>query len=395
MRFSDLSISSKQILVSVATLLIMAAVTVFSIWKMGTLKDSLIVVSDTQLSSDVVSGAEDTYRKAVRIIIFLLAFTTSVALGLATAIAHYITEPLNRLVEAAKAVAGGDLEVEVTVASGDEVGSLTQSFNEMTLALRDARAENTRQALQLAEQEKMASLGRLVGGVAHEVNTPIGAINSATQTSDRALEMIATALAQAEDLAALRSNRKLARALKVLSTNNDLMADAGTRVAHIVKNLRDFSTLDEADLQDADIHRGLDSALELLKHRFTERIRIDKQYGDVPPIRCYPRLLNQAVMAVLSNALDAIEDEGTITITTAVDGDEVCVAIADTGRGVPEENLPQIFEPGFTTKGVGVGLGLGLSIAHNIATRHQARFEVDSTVGVGTCITLLLPMAIT
>ena len=391
MKFSDLSLSSKQVAAAVLILLIMAAVNVFSILEMAELKDSIISIAEL---SDMpqVKDADLTYRKTTKIIVLLLGFTAAVALGIAAAIAGYITEPLGRLVDAARSVAAGDLNVELPVESKDEIGSLTDSFNTMTAALREAEEQNKRQAVQLAMQDKMASLGNLVAGVAHEVNSPIGAINSAAQTSGRALELISEALEDVSDLQELKNHKRFKKALKVLRQNTDLTATGGERIANIVKSLKEFSKLDEAEYQAADIHDGLGSALELLDHQLQSRIEVVKEFSQIPQILCYPNRLNQAFMNVLRNAVDAIEGSGKITITTVIEEAQVRVSIADSGAGISTQDLPNIYEPGFTTKGVGVGLGLGLSTVHNIVEQHGGQCEVDSKTNVGTRFSILLPL---
>ena len=177
--------------------------------------------------------------------------------------------------------------------------------------------------------------------------------------------------------------------LRDVCQNNMLATD---RLISIVGSLRNFARMDEPDLKEADIHEGLESTLTIVQHQLKGRIEVVKQYGSIPPVECQPNRLNQVFMNLLVNAAQAIS--GTITIKTVKKGDAVKVAISDTGVGIPPENLSRIFDPGFTTKGVGVGTGLGLSICYKIIEEHQGRIEVESS-DKGTTFTITLPLGLT
>jgi signal transduction histidine kinase len=172
------------------------------------------------------------------------------------------------------------------------------------------------------------------------------------------------------------------------------MLTAGERITRIVKTLRNFARLDESDVQEADLHEGLDSTLTLLQHELRDRISVIREYGEISLIRCYPNELNQVFMNLLVNAVQAIEGEGTIGIETFVDGEQVGVSISDTGAGIPEDDVDRIFDPGFTTKGVGVGTGLGLSISYNIVQKHKGEIQVKSEEGKGSTFTVRIPRAL-
>ena len=180
--------------------------------------------------------------------------------------------------------------------------------------------------------------------------------------------------------------------MRSLESSTEVVAIASERIGTIVQSLKNFARLDEADFQKADIHEGLESTLTLLQHEMKNRIEIDRNYGDMPEVHCSPGQLNQVFMNVLRNASQAIAGEGTITITTTCDRDHVYVGITDTGIGILPEDIPRIFDPGFTTKGVGVGTGLGLSISYKILENHGARAVVQSEVGKGTEFTIALPL---
>jgi signal transduction histidine kinase len=244
--------------------------------------------------------------------------------------------------------------------------------------------------LQLIQSEKMASLGELVAGVAHELNTPIGAIKSNTQIAANALTLIQSSLDSYFDSDA--SKKQLLKVLRQLETLNQVDRRATQRMTKIIDSLRSFSRLDEAEWKLTDVHVGIDDTLILIQHKLGDRIRVVKEYGDLPAITCYPRQLNQMFMILIANAVEAIESEGEIKIQTSTEDRNAIIKITDTGRGIPPELQRRVFDPGFTTKGVGVGTGLGLSICYQIVTEHRGRIEVDSQVGSGSSFTVTLPL---
>ena len=245
---------------------------------------------------------------------------------------------------------------------------------------------------ELVMQSKMASLGSLVAGVAHEVNNPIGAVNSSADVSTRCIDRLCQLLETGESLDELKNSHQFRQLLTFLRENNQIMVTAGDRIAKIVRSLKNFARLDEAELQEANLHDGLESTLTLVHHEIKNRATVIKEYGDVPPVRCYPSQLNQVFMNLFINAAQAIEKDGVVRIKTLSDGTYAYVKITDTGKGIPPENLSKIFDPGFTTKGVGVGTGLGLSISYNIIRKHKGEIRVESQVGRGTEFTLKLPI---
>ncbi|MFQ5628199.1 MAG: ATP-binding protein [bacterium] len=263
--------------------------------------------------------------------------------------------------------------------------TLEQKVQERTRALEEAHA-------QLVLKEKMASLGNLVAGVAHEVNTPIGAIHSTADVTRRCIEKIKGVLQSSQTLRELKSSSQLQKSLKILGDNNNVTTTASERIANIVRSLKTFARLDEADYQEADIHEGLDSTLTLIDHEIKDRISVIKDYSEIPEINCYPNQLNQVFMNVLMNAVQAIAKKGQITIKTYLKNGNVAVNISDTGCGIPSESMEKIFDPGFTSRGVAVGTGLGLSISHNIIQKHNGEIKVESEVEKGTSFTILLPI---
>ena len=243
----------------------------------------------------------------------------------------------------------------------------------------------------LVQSEKMASLGNLVAGVAHELNTPIGAIKSMHDTLVRALDRLKKSLSEITPTE-FASNPEITRPFKVIDEANTVIESGSDRVTTIVKRLRSFARLDEAELKTVDIHDGLEDTLTLVDHQLKPHVTVHRNYGSIPPITCYPGQLNQVFLNILVNAGQAIEGQGDVTITTRHDEDHVVIEIADTGRGIPPANLDRIFDPGFTTKGVGVGTGLGLAICYRIIQDHQGDIRARSEVGTGATFTIRLPV---
>ena len=237
---------------------------------------------------------------------------------------------------------------------------------------------------QLIQSEKMAALGLLVAGVAHEINTPMGAIHSNNDIMTRAVGKVRKLLEPAPD----NEVRRLLDILGEVCRNNEIATE---RIMKIVRNLKNFARLDEAERKKVDIHEGIESTLSLLRHQLKSRIRIVKCFGDIPEIECYPNELNQVFMNILVNAAQAIKHRGEITVKTWREGGRVKIAISDTGVGIPPENLSKVFDPGFTTKGVGLGTGLGLSICYKIVQEHRGTIEAESSKQ-GTTFTISIPL---
>lgn len=259
--------------------------------------------------------------------------------------------------------------------------------------------ENTRRAyeeLRKAQAEmvnsaRLATLGRLIGGVAHELNTPLGAIHSNHDVIRRSLSRLQRILADERvDEDELAEVRRIVRAMDgVLATNGV----AVERMVEIVGTLRSFGRPDGAEWDRVDLHQGLEDSLALLECEAGRRIRLERDFGDLPRVECRPQRLNQVFMNLLLNACQAIPEEGTITVRTRADGEQtVRVEISDDGVGIPAEDLERIFEPGFTTKGKRMGMGIGLLISRQIVEEHGGRIEVRSRQGEGSVFTVVLPL---
>lgn len=259
---------------------------------------------------------------------------------------------------------------------------------------------------QLLQSEKMASIGQLAAGVAHEINNPIGYVFSNLGTLEKYLADLSEVIAVYEAADSLMVNSPEGEAIAAVKEKVDLpflREDIGalmseskegiTRVKKIVHDLKDFSHVHDSDeWQAADLHQCLDSTLNIVRNELKYKAEIVKHYGQLPAVECLPSQINQVFMNLLVNAGQAIETRGTITLTTGTAGDAVWIEIADTGKGIAEEHLTRIFDPFFTTKPVGSGTGLGLSLSYGIVQKHHGTIQVTSTLGKGTSFTVWLPM---
>lgn len=245
----------------------------------------------------------------------------------------------------------------------------TKTVKELKAALQELKETQ----IQLINSEKMASLGQLVAGVAHEINTPVASIKSNNAIIRKIIKKL--------------DKNELSDTLEEI---NNLDAEAINRINNIVVSLKKFVRLDEAELQEADINSEIDLTLDLIRHETKNRIQIIRNYGNLPPVKCYPNMLNQVFTNILINACQAIEGTGTIDITTFAQDDSITIKIKDSGAGIPKDQIDKIFTAGFTTKGVGVGTGLGLAICAKIIEKHEGKITVNSEVGKGTCFTITI-----
>lgn len=259
---------------------------------------------------------------------------------------------------------------------------------------------------QLLQSEKLASIGQLAAGVAHEINNPIGYVHSNLATLQEYSKHLLTlidaydrALGASDPERARGEVRDLRQRLDIEFLQGDLpqlieeSREGIERVRKIVQDLKDFSRSDARDkFVRADIHRGLDSTLNIIWNDLKYKAQVVKTFGEIPQIECIPSELNQVFMNILLNAGQAIAERGIVTVSTSVDGDSVVVAIGDDGIGIPEDVLPRIFDPFFTTKPVGTGTGLGLAISYGLIKKHHGTIDVTSTPGEGTLFLIRLPI---
>ena len=260
---------------------------------------------------------------------------------------------------------------------------------------------------QLVQSEKLASIGQLAAGVAHEINNPVGYVFSNFGTLTKYLDDLFRMLAAYEAAEPLLAGTPAAASLAALKKEIELdylkddvpqlMAESRegiTRVRKIVQDLKDFSHVDaRLEWEWADLHRGIDSTLNIVNNEIKYKADVVKAYGTLPEVQCLPSELNQVFMNLLVNAAHAVnKGRGTIHIRTGTEADSAWVEIEDDGSGIAKENLTRIFDPFFTTKPVGKGTGLGLSLSYGIVKKHHGRLEVDSEVGRGTRFRLTIPV---
>ncbi len=275
----------------------------------------------------------------------------------------------------------------------------------MTMALEQAHTKLKETQSQMLQSEKMASVGQLAAGVAHEINNPIGFVKSNLNSLKRYVDRLADFIEKqeqimsqlpasdaSESMAQLRKQAKIEFILEDIRELQEESLDGIARVNTIVQNLKTFSRIDQAELSNTDLNECLESTLNIAWNELKYKVTIEKDLAELPLIRCYPQQLNQLILNLLVNAGQAINESGIICLKTWQKGDYVYLSISDTGCGIPEQNLKRLFEPFFTTKEVGKGTGLGLSICYDIIKKHGGDILVESQVGQGSTFTLKLPL---
>ncbi|QWV93854.1 response regulator [Geomonas oryzisoli] len=305
------------------------------------------------------------------------------------------------------------LEVLARVETHLELARVRAELERQNQALARALQNLTRAQTQLVQSEKMAALGLLTAGVAHELNNPLNFISASVQGLQKTVAPVDQLMVLCQDLAGGEAGAVPGRLEAWIGANhpeelrqemNELVSNAcygANRAAEIVASLRIFSRLDEADRKNVNLHECLDAALLLLHNRYKDHIRIERRYGDLPLWLCQPGRLNQVFMNLLGNAVDAINAKpahaanDVIRVSTRLEEREghscAVVEIADTGIGMSDEVKQHLFEPFFTTKEVGGGVGLGLAISHGIVRDHEGSIEVESQAGQGSLFRVVLP----
>ena len=288
--------------------------------------------------------------------------------------------------------------------------ALNHELEDKNNKLEDTLAKLKNTQSQLVESEKMVVLGQLTAGIAHEINNPINYINSGIEGLGMAFENLLKLINKYENIApenfdiAIQDIEHFKKDIEYIELLKDIeiltrdIKNGVNRTIEIVRGLRTFSRVDESDAKSIDIHSSIDSTLVILRNKYLNRIEIVKQYGIIPDIECYPGKINQVLLNILVNAIQAIEGDGTITIKTALHtgkGNEfVSIEIKDTGNGMSGATQRKIFEPFFTTKDVGEGTGLGLSISKSIIDGHNGTIEVESELGKGAKFLITLPVTL-
>ncbi|MGH1362117.1 MAG: GAF domain-containing sensor histidine kinase [Calditrichia bacterium] len=253
---------------------------------------------------------------------------------------------------------------------------LEEKVEQRTKELRNAQ-------LQLVQTEKMASLGQLVAGIAHELNTPLGSLSSNMDLFKRGFEKLREQIQSAPEKAEKTSD--------MLRSVAQVSLDACNRISTVVKALRNFARLDEEEQKSVNLNDGINSSITLISQQYKDRVSIKTHLDELPELFCRPAQLNQVFMNILLNSCQAIENDGTVTVSSIFKDDTFILTFEDDGSGIPSEHLAKIFDPGFTSKGVGVGNGLGLPICHQIVTEHNGTIEVKSDGINGTAVIIVLP----
>jgi signal transduction histidine kinase len=322
-----------------------------------------------------------------------------------------IAKPLWQLDEKIRCIAGDSIEtamtsnielkrplreIEMLADSTNSVLAKMREYNELLIAQNEeleAQNEELEQSKRQLEEaqttiiqtENMASIGQLTAAITHEINTPLGAINSNAQLSGMMISGIF-------ELESVKNDPELRGMLEQLKESNDISAMACSRVSQIIRSLKNFSKVDEAECQVTDINEGLKSVLVLTSNLWKRKIVIHEDYGDLPGIKCYAGMLNQVFMNLIVNAIQSIEDKGNIYIKTWTDEKYAYVSVKDDGCGIAGDNLDKIFNNGFTTKSNSHGMGLGLSISRSIMDKHRGNITVTSEPGKGSEFIVSLPL---
>ncbi|MGH9341291.1 MAG: ATP-binding protein [Acidobacteriota bacterium] len=369
------------------------------------------------------------------ILIWTSSISALLVVVLTFSVARQITTPLKELRRSASVIEAGDYSQRVEISSRDEIGELANTFNSMAQSLEERSnalidlnrrleekvSERTRELeqtnrevenayrelketqVQLIQSEKMASLGQLVAGIAHEIKNPLNFIYGNTDFLRKYVQNLRRLIQLYESdefntpegrksLESLKHSVNYSFMLEDLDTLIENFEEGAQRIHSIISDLKTFSRMDTDQFREVDIHEPIDLALNLLHNEYRDRIRIHKEYGEVPKVQCHPGKMSQVFMNLLSNACQAIQDEGDIWIRTASSNGRVTVDVEDSGAGIKGEHLGKIFEPFFTTKPVGKGTGLGLSISYGIVQQHKGTIEVQSRKSQGTRFRVHLPL---
>jgi two-component system, NtrC family, sensor kinase len=357
-------------------------------------------------SREVLKNINLAYFSVVAVVVIFLIITVIIT-------SKWILAPLNNLVDALHSFETQEQAVTIPVRNDTEIGLLTESFNQMSINISQARNDLKKkvQELEAANRElketqkklvhsaKMISLGELVAGVAHELNNPISFIYSnmsyLRDYSTKLIDLVRTASLEVENLEKKKNEYEFEYIVSDLPKLIASCEEGARRTRDIVLGLRNFSRIDESQIKEVDIRETIDTTLNLLQGEIKNRIEIKKDYEPIPQIKCFASQLSQVFVNLLSNAIQAIPGAGTIWIHVNLLREKenwIQISIQDSGSGIPADHLDKIFDPFFTTKGVGQGTGLGLSITYGIIQKHGGDIQVKSQIDVGTEFIIQLPI---
>jgi signal transduction histidine kinase len=354
----------------------------------------------------------------------MVAAIVALAGGLSVYLTRSFELPVKSLMYIARSISAGELNHQLSLDRRDEFGEMAEALNLMVINLRNKNEDLANQIRRLREtkselaetqnqlalrehlmqQEKMAALGRLVAGVAHELNNPISFVYSNTVLLSKSIVDLRTLLDFYDSCEGMPAEvkEKAMRLKEEIDYDylvNDLTQaiddchEGSRRVRDIVLNLKTFSRADESQLRKADIVEGIESTVRMLGQFFhSDRVALHRDYGELPEIECYAGQLSQVWMNLMVNAAQAMNSRGDLWITTTVEDDYIVVKFQDNGPGIPDDVITRVFDPFFTTKPVKEGTGLGLSIVHGIIERHGGDIKVESKIGAGATFTVRLPV---
>ena len=350
-------------------------------------------------------------KNVIASFISIMIGITIILIILSLVISMVLLKPLNRLLVALKNKDPGEELVELPIDTKTELGLLTQKFNELfkkvfnaqkqlkknIVKLEDVNSEIKGTQTKLVHNEKMASLGQLVAGVAHELNNPIGFIYSnmghLRDYTSSLIKIIEEGSNDPAKIKELKDELDYDFMLGDLPKLIQSCEDGAQRTRDIVLGLRNFSRIEEAKLKEVDITEGIDRTLDLLKGELKSKVTVTKKYAKAPLVNCYPSQLNQVFMNIIANSIHAIEGRGELIIQTKIiEKNLIEISFKDTGAGIDEDKIEKIFDPFFTTKDIGKGTGLGLSISYGIIQKHEGEIKVNSKLGEGTEFIVTLPI---